>query len=131
LNRLNADRQLVYPVLSLRSRSPAPTCCAPAASLKEGSMSVMPKAVLKFAVAGVLAALVLILSSGLSEAGDGAEQIRFRMKSSSPRAAVPHCPIVCATETNCYPGECYLIGEDLQCGPDDCVTRKACRPNCG
>ena len=97
-------------------------------------MSVTPKANSKLAasLASVLAALVLILSPDISEADDGAEQIRFRMKSSSSsQAAVPHCPIVCAKETNCYPGECYLIGEDLQCGPDDCVTRKACRPNCG
>lgn len=40
------------------------------------------------------------------------------------------CSTQCRKETNCYPGECYLIGEELPCGPDNCVTRRACTPEC-
>ena len=41
-----------------------------------------------------------------------------------------NCPSQCREETNCYPGECYLVREELRCGPDKCVTRKACTPEC-
>ncbi len=80
--------------------------------------------------AGSLPIIALALVAGPLVLSDRSEA-SGNAKSYSPGVAAPHCPIVCGTETNCYPGECYLIGEDLQCGPDDCVTRKACRPNCG
>ena len=82
-------------------------------------------------LAGALPIVALVLVAALLVSSDRSEASGRGKPYSSPRVAAPHCPIVCGTETNCYPGECYLIGEDLQCGPDDCVTRKACRPNYG
>jgi hypothetical protein len=64
----------------------------------------------------------------VSEATDRAKAIE-RLASWRP-ATKRQCRKSCGKVTNCYPGECYAIGEELRCEADNCVTRNACETVC-